>query len=125
MTKPMTDMMVSFDGDMLKVFRKMEKLEKEIRKLREDNERLSEEFVPIKPPNEAAGCVPCFTCGGFKLPGKPCAFCKGRLEGRVRTISKLRKVVEAVRDKMPAALSTLEREALRDLDQLSRGPDDV
>lgn len=29
----------------------------------------------VQPPNEAAGCLPCFTCGGFRLPLHPCNFC--------------------------------------------------
>ncbi len=32
----------------------------------------------IEPPNEAASCVRCKSCNGFRLPNKDCNYCKGR-----------------------------------------------
>jgi len=44
----------------------------------------------IVTPNEAAGCLPCDTCGGFRVPEHPCQFCIGRMKRQERDLATLR-----------------------------------
>ena len=45
-----------------------EVMKAEIDKLKAERE----EFKPDEPPGDSAGCVPCYTCGGWKPPKRPC-----------------------------------------------------
>jgi hypothetical protein len=86
--------------------------------------KLKDECGYIDPPSEAAGCVPCLRCGGFRAPGEWCAIhdcyggllwseakimrddrheLKGRLAGACDRIEELRRILSAALHERDAA----------------------
>jgi hypothetical protein len=66
----------------------------------------------IVTPNEAAGCLPCDTCGGFRVPEHPCQFCIGRMKRQERELDMMQEALTNISWKPLGASDASDSEAL-------------